>query len=109
MRDREGSTPIRGGWSHSVRTGGRHTEETICMYVVRLDPGYPKMELDYVYTNSKDIWLDELYDICNFADLFSILNEEFHKVVYYFGAHRSVLQPDKTVFMLFLNSNLSDL
>jgi uncharacterized phage-associated protein len=29
------------------------------------------------------------------------VNEEFRKVVYYFRAHKLVLHPDKTVFMLF--------
>ncbi len=43
------------------------------------------------------------------ADLFSFVNEEFHKVVYYFRAHKLVLHPDKTMFMLFTNSNLTDL
>jgi hypothetical protein len=37
-------------------------------------------------------------------ELFSFVNEEFRKVVYYFRAHRLVLHPDKTVFMLFSNS-----
>jgi hypothetical protein len=43
------------------------------------------------------------------ADLFSFVNEEFHKVVYSFRAHKLVLLPDKTMFMLFTNSNLTDL
>jgi hypothetical protein len=38
--------------------------------------------------------------------LFSFVNEEFRKVVYYFRAHRLVLHPDKTVYMLFSNSNI---
>jgi hypothetical protein len=38
--------------------------------------------------------------------LFSFINEEFRKVAYYFRAHRLVLHPDKTVYMLFSNSNI---
>ncbi len=41
----------------------------------------------------------------NLNKLFSDVNEEFRKVVYYFRAHRVVLHPDKTTFMLFSTAN----
>jgi hypothetical protein len=41
----------------------------------------------------------------NLNKLFSDVNEEFRKVVYYFRAHRLVLHPDKTTFMLFSTAN----
>ncbi len=44
----------------------------------------------------------------NFAQLFSFVNQEFHKVVYYFWAYKLALHPEKTVFMLFLNSAPAD-
>jgi hypothetical protein len=45
----------------------------------------------------------------NIADLFSFVDEEFCKVVYYFRAHKLVLHPEKTVFMLFTNLNINNL
>jgi hypothetical protein len=45
----------------------------------------------------------------NLSDLFAFVNQEFRKVVYYFRAHKLVLHPDKTVFMIFSNRNLSEL
>jgi hypothetical protein len=43
-------------------------------------------------------------------NLVSDVNEEFRKVVYYFRAHRLVLHPDKTTFMMFTTSyvNVND-
>jgi hypothetical protein len=41
--------------------------------------------------------------------LFTFVNEEFRKIVYYFRAHRLVLHPEKTVFMLFSHANIKDI
>jgi hypothetical protein len=41
--------------------------------------------------------------------LFTFVNEEFHKIVYYFRAHRLVFHPEKTVFMLFSHANIKDI
>jgi hypothetical protein len=41
----------------------------------------------------------------NLNKLFSDVNEEFRIVVYYFRAHRLVLHPYKTTFMLFSTAN----
>jgi hypothetical protein len=45
----------------------------------------------------------------NINQLFSFVNEEFKKIVYYFRAHKLVLHPEKTVFMLFSNINAADI
>jgi hypothetical protein len=39
----------------------------------------------------------------NLAQLFSFVNQEFRKIVYYFRKHKLALHPEKTVFMLILN------
>jgi hypothetical protein len=43
----------------------------------------------------------------NLDNLIADVNAEFRKVVYYFRAHRLVLHPDKTTFMVFSSSNVN--
>jgi hypothetical protein len=42
----------------------------------------------------------------NIENLIADVNVEFRKVVYYFRAHRLVLHPEKTTFMLFTTANV---